>query len=420
MELFEYLYVAYKDLVSQDFDYVIPMDVYMDDKNIVDGYAFSASYLAGITGGDDYPDAGGIDDILGKVFIEQYRGTYYFFWDLDGDGQAELYPSVGAGNATTKIDGSALSLADFHEVNFAYQLARFCYEDTTNNKFCLGVIGVKPPASLSLADISTWVGKLPTFTTRSDGTQYIATVADNGSGLLGNKWKAGKYGFRISTAYGGFILTDTEFSDGIEEEDDNGWPIDIGAYISVVTSYCRMFNAFDTTGRGYVATVAPTYLAFGGSLDEQQAPTNKVIGNLTKVFDVNPRFVDDLAGCGYVHIFEKPKGLTVADAPSGARPDSDYRRFTTMRIVKRVVQAIRNAADPFIGNSFDAPRKAALNNAITEKLNKLRKAGYIQRFAFDIRQTLAQMVNGEAEIELTVVPAWELRRITLTVALAPQ
>jgi hypothetical protein len=421
MELYEYYYKAYKELIIEDFDWVIPMDIYLDDKNIVDGYSFSASYLAGIVSGGTYPTAASSDDILGKLFVEEYQGDFYFFWDLDGDGVADLYPNgVGSASSTTKIDGTSLSTADFHEINFAYQLAYFCHEVSENSKYCLGGIGVLPPASLSLADISVWVGKLPTYTTRSDGTKYIRTAADNGTGLLGNKFKSGTFAYRAGEAYGGFILTDSEFLDGTAQTDDRDYPIDLGKYLSITSAYVRLFNAFDTTGRGYVTTAAPTYIGFATSLDEQTAPTNKQIRGLQRVFGINARRVDDLAGAGYVHIYEKPKGLTVSDAPTGALPSSDYRRLTTMRIVKRTVGAVRDAADPFLGNSFDATRKAALNTAITQKLDRLVTGGYIQRYVVSITQTARQMVIGEADVELTIAPAWELRRITLNIALAPQ
>lgn len=420
MELYEYYHDAYKALLGKDFDFVIPMDIYADDKNIVDGYSFSASYIAGITGGDDYPTAGSDDDILAKVYIEEYRGKDYFFWDLDGDGVAELYPSVGAASSTTKIDGNGLSTADFHEVNFGYQCARFCHEISVNNRFCLGTVGMRPPTSLSLEDVSTWIGKAPTYTTRSDGSRYIGRLQDNGSGLLGNKFKAGAYAFRGGEAFGGFILTDGQFLDGTEQTDSGGEVIDLGRYISVVPSFVRLFNAFDSTGRGYVASFAPTYLGFVSSLDEQIAPTNKVIRGVQRVLEISPRKIDELAGMGYIYVYEKPKGMTIADAPTGARPASDYRRLTTMRIVKRVVGAVRAASDPFLGNSFDAARRAALRTAITSRLDRLVQGGYIQRHELDIRQTAVQMVSGTADVELVIVPAWELRRISLTVALAPQ
>jgi hypothetical protein len=421
MELYEYLYKAYKILLSQDFDWVVPMDTYLDDKNIVDGDTFSASYIAGIVSGGTYPTASGDDDILGKLYVEEYQGDFYFFWDLNGDGVAELYPDgVGLASSTTNIAGDSLSTTSFHEINFAYQLARFCHEVSTNTKFCLGVIGTRPPASLAPADISVWIGKAPSYSTRSDGSKYIARYADNGSGLLGNKFKAGNYTFRSGEGFGGFILTDSEYLDSTELTDNNDFPVDIGRYISVVAASVRLFNAFDTSGRGYVTTAAPSYLGFTSSLDEQIAPTNKVIRGMQRVFDIRARLVDQLATAGYVYIWEKPKGLTVSDAPTGARPTSDFRRLTTMRIIKRVSGAVRDAADPFIGNSFSDGRRDALDNAIGEKLNKLRSAGYITRYTKEITQTRAQKVTGIADLRLVMVPAWELRQLTVDLSLAPQ
>jgi hypothetical protein len=420
MELYQYLYKAYKDLLIEDFDWVVPMDIYLDDWNTVDGYSFTAAYLASISGGVGYPTAGSLNDILGKLFVEEYQGDYYFFWDLNGDGVADLYPSVGSASSTTKIDGDPLSTADFHEVNFAYQLAYFCNEVSVNNKFCLGSVGVKPPASLSLSDVSVWVGKPPVYTTRSDGTQYIETPTNNGTGLLGNKFKAGSYYYRSGAAHGGFILTDGEFLDGTEQTDTNGYAEDLGKFLSVESAYVRLFNGFDTTGRGYVTTAAPTYIGYTSALDEQTAPTNKVIRGVQRVFEVGVRKVDQLATAGYTHIYEKPKGMTISDSPTGALPASDYRRLTTMRIVKRSVGAVRDAADPFIGNSFDSPRKAALETAISQALDKLVSGGYLQRYVPTLTQTPTQKVLGEADLELVLVPAWELRRITVNVALAPQ
>jgi hypothetical protein len=421
MELYQYLYKAYKALLGQDFDFVIPMDISLDDKNIVDGYSFSAAYIASISSGGTFPTASGTDDILGRVFVEEYQGSYYFFWDLNADGDAELWPDgVGYASASVKIDGNPLSAADFHEVNFGYQLAQFCHEISVNNRFALGVVGVRAPSSLSLEDISLWIGKAPTYSTYSTGYQYIALPGDNGTGLLGNKFKSGKYGFRGSEAWGGMICTDSEFLDGTELDDENDFPIDIGRYISVVSSYTRLFNALDLTGSGYIANSGPTYLGYVSTLDEQQAPTNKVMNGIQKVIDLGPRQVNALAGAGYVCLFEKPKGMTWSDAPTSARPISDYRRLMTMRIVKKSVGAVRDAGDPFIGNSFNPAKRQALLQAINQKLDKLVKGGYLQRYKADIRQTAVQAVLGQADIDLMLVPSWELRRINLTVSLQPQ
>lgn len=422
MELFEYLYKAYADLLGEDFDYVVPMDVYLDDLNVQDGNSFGATYISGIVSGGTYPTAGSTDDILGKIFVEEYAGEYYFFWDLNGDGDAELWPNgVGSASATTKISGESLTSADFHEVNFAYQLAHFCHEVSVNDVECLGVIGVKPPSDLSRASVTSWIGKLPTFYTNSLNEEYINSYIDNGTGLLGNKWMAGKYGFRSgSPAYGGFILTDTEFSDGTEQLDIKDQPIDIGKHISVVAAWITLFNPFDSSGFGYAATAAPTYLGYVSTLDEKEAPTNKIVPWARPTVNVSPRLVDRITQVGYVFIYQRPKGLVISDAPTGARPLSDYRRLTTMRIVKRVIDVCRNRADPFIGKAASIDNRQGLETALKAGLTRLVSGGYITRFELYVRQTALQKVVGEATAELVIVPAWELRRLHLQLSLKPE
>jgi len=424
MELWEYLYKAYKDLESEDFDFVVPMDIYLDDLNVKDGDDFGATYIASIVDGGTYPTAGSASgttgpDGLGEVFVEEYNGEYYFFWDLNEDGDAELWPDgVGSASATTKIDGTSLTSGDFHEVNFAYQLALFCHTVSTNNVECLGTVGVKPPSDLSRAAITSWVGQLPSYTTATDGTQTILSPADDGTGLLGNKFMAGKYNYRSGAAYGGFILTDSEFLDGTEETDQNGQVIDIGRYLSVVAAYLRFFNPVDSTGWGYASTAAPSYMGFVSKLDEKDAPTNQVFRTAQSIFTISARWVNKLTQAGYVYVFEKPKGLVVSDAPTGARPSSDFYRLTTMRIVKRCIDVFRGKADPFIGKAMSPANRAALETAVRDGLNRLLKSGYITRYELNLRQTPQQKVIGDMDAELILVPAWELRRIRLIVSLA--
>jgi hypothetical protein len=49
---------------------------------------------------------------------------------------------------------------------------------------------------------------------------------------------------------------------------------------------------------------------------------------------------------------------------------------------------------------------------------KMQKIGYIKRFNFNVSATAAQMVAGDAFVELNIVPAFELRQVTLVVSLS--
>ena len=391
------------------------MGVELDAPNLADGDAFT-TVPAGI---GDYPTASSSDDILGKLFVEEYNSEYYFYWECDSDGEAEIWPNIGSASATTKIDGTtALTASDFHEVNFAYQLARFCHYNSTNNKFCLGGLGVCPPASLAPADISSWLGTAPTYTRDSQGHYTIEGPTSNGTGLLGNKFMAGSYSWRSGAAYGGFPLTDTDWLDsGSEVTDTNGFVVDLGKYISIVSSFGKFFNSWDTTGRGYVTTEAPTYLGLASSLDEKEAPTNKKLPAARSVFDVREEYVDSLVRFGYVHARSKNGLQIIADAPTAAMPTSDYKRLMTIRIVKKVVSAVRMAASPFIGKGLTPIQKTALENAIREALKRGVTGGYLQSFDMNLYQSQVEKVQGTAHLDLVLQPAWELRRILVSVSL---
>lgn len=429
MKMYEALYVAYKLLEDQDIDVVIPMNVYLDDLNVMDMTAATIT-SKGLTALSTYPTAGDPDDVLGKFYVEEYEGEYYFWWwfPLNPENPtftgAQIYPSVGSASATKKIDGTtSLTAADFHEVNFGYQLADFCYRQSENNEEMTGTIGVLPPTGLSPKLVSQWVGKLPVTTVDGGGNTVITT---NGTGLLGNKFMAGRKGtgglpsFPINGVDGlyggGFIATDDGFLDGSQEDDDNDHLIDIGKYISVVAIHPILANPSRSVS--YMATGAATYAGFYSGLPPSSAPTNKILKSVRLPFRVGKAKLDTMAGLRYVTFHAEKNGIVVSDAPTAARTDSDYRRLSTVRIVKACIDDVRDAGRPFLGEGMSGVKVAALDTAIDSKLKQRVKNGDITRYEHRLISTPAQRVLGQATVELKLVPAFELRQITVTVALA--
>jgi hypothetical protein len=429
MKVYEALWRAYDLLSDQDLDVVIPMNVYLDDLNVMD-LTTGQINDRGLTALSDYPsDAGADNDVLGKFFTEEYEGTQYFWWWFPNDptnptfAAANIAPSAGSASTTTKTDGTALTADDFHEVNFAYQLADFCYRQSENNAEMTGVIGVKPPAGRSPAQVKAWIGTLPTTAEDANGNTVITA---NGTGLLGNKFMAGRVSAGglaghiingVDGLYGGgFIATDDGFMDGTQQTDDNDHLIDIGKYISVVATYPTLANQSRATS--YMATGAPTYGGFYSGLPPSSAPTNKILKSVSLPFRIGTSKLDTMAGLRYITFHEKTKGLVVSDAPTAARPDSDYRRLSTVRIVKAVIDDIREVGEPFLGEGITGVKLAALETACDSKLKQRVSNQDLQRYEVKVTATPAQRVLGQAFVELKLVPAFELREITVTVALA--
>jgi len=429
MKLYEYLYNTYKALENERIDMVIPMDAYVDDTNIVDLTSDDVTDL-GLAALSDYPVTNGEKDVLGRVYIEEYQGENYFYWWLPSNPQGDLgdvfttdagcniYPSVASASATTNAAGDTLTASSFIEVNFGYQLANFCFNLSVNNNECIGTIGMLPPTSFSPKDIAIWVGSLPTYTVLDDGSRLINDAGDNGSGLLGNKFMAGSAGYRSGDAQGGFIATDSGNLGGSEISDQNNELVDIGKYISVVPSYGRLANQWTTNVNGYVTNGAPSYAGLIMSLESKSAPTNKVIPSVRAIHGLNNTVLDNLAGAKYTMLALRPKGTVVADAPTAARQSSDYVRLSTVRIVKDAIDVVRAVADPFVGEANTAQRRAALETAVDAGLGSLQREGYIQGFVLSVTSTPVQQIQGDATIELKLVPAFELRQITIVLSLS--
>lgn len=430
MGMYEELFKAYKLLENEALDHVLPMNVFLDDANTQD---LTTAQLTSLQSGapwltNTYPDAGTSYDVLGEIFAQEYQGEWYFWWDLDRDGIAEIFPTgVGSASSTSDAFGNTLENADFHEANFAYQLADFCFRQSENNQEMIGFIGVLPPNSLSMKDVAAWVGKAPELTEDTAGNSVVLT---NGTGLLGNKWMAGRKGSVGSGLPGqiingidgldggGFIATDSGWPDGEQQKDRNEHLVDIGKYISVVGAQAILANP--TRDTSYIATGASVYSGFVSVLVANSAPTNKLQPGVRLPFKISLAKLDLLAGKRYVMFQDKSKGIVVSDAPTAARRDSDYQRLSTIRIVKAVIDGMRSAGDPFLGEGITGGRLAALETALTQVLVRLQKAEFITAFQLAITSTPTQRIQGKADVELVLVPAFELRQLTVNISLSAQ
>jgi hypothetical protein len=135
-------------------------------------------------------------------------------------------------------------------------------------------------------------------------------------------------------------------------------------------------------------------------------------------FRINTAKLDLLAGQRYTTFHQKTRGIVVSDGPTAARKNSDYNRLSTVRQVKAAVDAVRIAADPFLGQGMTGAMTSAFDTAIDNALGAQVKAGHIVRYQFNTIITPQMKVLGQATVQLKLVPAFELRQVTVVVALA--
>lgn len=413
MELYEALDRAYRIIETEEFKHLVPMDALLDARNVADGHICVLSSDKKIPAGQRYPVAKTKGDALGKLYKEEYEGEVFYFWDTNGDGVAEIYPSIGASSATTKISGEPLTADDFREVNFAYQLANACFVASANEYNVGGVIGTSLPKSVSTKDVSIWVGKEPVKDAEGD-------IVANGSGLLGNKHMVGQIGYNP-----GFYATDSGHLPGpggaaggnvLTDRGQN--PIDIGRFISVYTYPQTFLNPADKTGFGYVSNGAAYYAGMVSSLIPQSAPTNKVAQGAESLVKLPKSKLDSMAKYHYVGLKQKNRVFRISDAPTAAQPGSDFVRLSTVRVLDRIIDIVREVAEPYIGEPNNAQARLSLETNLRQRLLLEQKNNLMSRFEVSVVATAKQRIEGDCDVELVIVPPFEMKKIKVYTSLA--
>lgn len=264
--------------------------------------------------------------------------------------------------------------------NFAAQLALACAVISHQNSATIGMIATSSPDEAGLAAVQAHVEKL-----LEHKNDYF--MRDRAGNIL---------------------------------KDSQGNPIDLGRFIQIVAGPDLILNS--TRLGTYAENSVAAYAGFVSQLPAQSSPTNKVLPFARGLrFSYSNSQLDKLTEARYVTFKFKNNGQNVAvvDAPTAAQPNSDYRRISTIRVVKEVVNQVREVCDPYVGEPNEIPQRNAMSAAIAKRLDKLVEEGVIVDYDFVVIATPQMQLMGEAQIELTIIPPQELRRITTIVALRP-
>ena len=142
-------------------------------------------------------------------------------------------------------------------------------------------------------------------------------------------------------------------------------------------------------------------------------------GMLSTLGSVAAPSFDLLAGAKYVGLMNKAtRSAVVTDSPTAAQSSSDYRRLSTMRQVEEAVDGIREVSEPFLGEGMTAAEIAALDTAIGSKLRSVQDRGGISGYQYQVLMSAQDKVLGQATVQLKLIPAFELRQITVVVGLS--
>ena len=372
--------------------------------------------------------------------------------------------------------------------NFGSQLADFCFQATTDQNSCLGVIPVQPPimwamnqrsGAFSGTSVLTEVktldggGSLSAGTTNANMWKSIR-FADPSTDLVnmwfryhtGNKGELSAVGVGTSqavvypteyfdkisgsynTAGGKFSAAATSIEvassyftswqvvdrDGTLATDAKGNKIDGGMYVScpqmmVKTSSTQVGTLTKKLGgaisnSSYVTDGAASYAGLINSLAPHSATTNKFVGGLFPHKDLSRVQANAITGMRNVTMYRRSKGYVVTKDVTSAHnvnkyTRSDYVLLTTLRITEAAVDGIRAIAENYLGEANNAARINALDNEINGFLLGM-KGSALNGFDFVISSTPEERVLGVLNIDLTIVPAFEITDINLTVSLAKE
>jgi len=135
-------------------------------------------------------------------------------------------------------------------------------------------------------------------------------------------------------------------------------------------------------------------------------------------FRLSKTRMDDLVSVHYVLFTPRERGTVIVDAPTAATSASDYQRLTTVRIVNECTKRIREVLTPFIGEGMTAPQMEAMQTTTDRVMTDAIKDGLIQRFEASVTASAAERVAGKANVDMVLVPAFELRQIFITISLS--
>lgn len=193
-------------------------------------------------------------------------------------------------------------------------------------------------------------------------------------------------------------------------------------YMNTIICAANIMCMNDVKTSAYIGSTANILAGIIAKLPINEGLVNKTIDNamarqqLKKIPSETTKL---LADAGYTVIKTEPNGvMKIADCKTAASNGSDYIRATTMLIAKYCSKVVREAIDPFIGQLFDNKKMEAMRTAIQTKLYKVKEAGAIKDFNFDILQTAAERANNNAHVPLVIYPEFELLKVTTTVSMS--
>ena len=259
------------------------------------------------------------------------------------------------------------------KLNFAYQLARFAYEASTEFHSCMGFMGVNSPNSYGRKAITQWVSNLAAF-------EPYAT---------------------------GFFSTDNGTLSGNPLSDEDGNLLDIGKYISIIAGELAITGYSDTSNASYYT--AGSIL----SLPTEQGPTNLVLRNAMLTYSITLDDANRLAGARITPLYlKRGTGTLVLVGLTGATSASAYTKISTMRVSNEILQELRDVGDRYLGRKNSIGQRASMQREMQSKISASATLGKVQSGTAKVVSSGTNAILGLIDVYISLQPWFEIHKIT--------
>lgn len=191
--------------------------------------------------------------------------------------------------------------------------------------------------------------------------------------------------------------------------DNNGTPYEIGGNVSVTAFQYPITDSnvnVTTTVNG-----AAGYAGMISVLPVEQSTTMQATGLSSVDFTFSASQLVEITNAGYVATTNSTtKGICIADGVTKAPSTEFRRRLSIVRTMNACGDAIRRAAEPFIGKTNNLTNRASLKTAIDAALASLKDV-LIWNYKFEIVDMSSFSSDSHIDVNYEIFPMNEIRSI---------
>lgn len=301
-------------------------------------------------------------------------------------------PADPTGATMKAVPGKSYSLAENKTVgydyslyipyrtndNFVRQLAQHCAYATLRTKTTHGVIGYSPLRNFTLKALADRAEELVS----ADFSLYAKK--NNGRMMLNANDEPYEIGGKVSVTSFQYPVTDTS-------------------------------NSITTTVNG-----AAGYAGMISTLPVEQSTTNQPTGLTSVDYSFSNSQLRSITEAGFITTkYSDTNGIVIADGVTMAPASQYQRRLSVVRTVNACGDAIRAAAEPYIGKKNSLDNRNALKTAIDSALGALVNT-LIWDYKFTVINLNSYTSDSHIDVNYDIFPIGEIRNVNNSIRITHQ